>query len=191
MTITGNSAGDVGGALYAIDDLYMHGITVTGNTSGGDGYAVYLDDNRYDGHSYTTGLLKMCGDIIVRDNQGGDLYLGATATIAACAEDFGPKTYIDLTLDSGVLTNRVFGTYDYEGGDCHYILTYGDRSLTDPETVPQTEQPTQEQTQEQAQPRTETNDTILYVLVGVVALVIVAVVLLILKKKKPAGAEKK
>ena len=191
VTITGNSAGDVGGALYAIDDLYMHGITVTGNTSGGDGYAVYLDDNRYDGHSYTTGLLKMCGDIIVRDNQGGDLYLGATATIAACAEDFGPKTYIDLTLDSGVLTNRVFGTYDYEGGDCHYILTYGDRSLTDPETVPQTEQPTQEQTQEQAHPRTETNDTILYVLVGVVALVIVAVVLLILKKKKPAGAEKK
>jgi len=190
VILTGNTAAEEGGALYAIDDLFIHGMNATDNTSGGAGYAVYLDGSRYDGHSYHTGLMKMCGDVVIKDNDGGDLYLGETTVISACAEDFGKNTEIHVTLDSGVLTNRIFGTYDYEGGNCVYILTYGDRSLTDPEAVPQPEQPTQ-QPQEQSQPKTESNDTMLYVLVGAVALVIVAVVLLILKKKKPAKAETK
>jgi len=185
VKILNNTAAEEGGAFYAIDDLFMHGITVTGNTSGGEGYAVYLDDNRYDGHSYTTGLMKMCGDIIVKDNQGGDLYLGATTTIAACAEDFGPKTDLHVTLDSGVITNRIFGTYHYEGGNCDYILTYGTRSIDEPETDPALQE-TQQQTQ-QTQTAAPQSDVTLYILVGAVAVIAAgAVALVLLKKKKPA-----
>ena len=184
--IIGNTAAQEGGAFYAIDDLFMHGITVTGNVSGGKGYAVYLDGSRYDGHSYHTGLMKMCGDIIVKDNQGGDLWLGETTVIAACAEDFGPKTYIHLNLDSGNLTSRVFGTYNYEGGDLDYILTYGTRSIDDPEAAPAAAADQSQQTESSV----NTGDILLYVGVGAVALAVIAAVLILLKKKKPAHADK-
>jgi len=78
-----------------------------------------------------------------------------------------------------VVTNRIFGAFHYEGGDQVYTITYGDRSVTDPEydaTLVKSEQIRQE-------PQTS-NDTLLFVSIGVVALAAVAVMVLVLLKKK-------
>ena len=102
------------------------------------------------------------------------------------AEGFGKNTKIAVQLHSGVLTNSILGKYDYEGGDLHYVLTYGDRSLTEPEYVA----PAESQ-QEQTAP-VETGDVLLYAGIGVVALAAIAgaVLLLLKKKKSPAGEAK-
>ena len=31
-----------------------------------------------------------------------------------------------MTLHSGLITQAIVAAYDYEGGDCKYIVTYGD-----------------------------------------------------------------
>ena len=188
-TITDNTAAQEGGGLYAGGRMHLESVTVTGNTSGGEGYAVYLPAAEYDGHSNYTGFKTMGGEMIVRDNEGGDLYLGEETVLAVTGESLGEKTYVDITIFDGVLSQWVHGVYNYEGGDQHYILTAGDRSLTDPEPYgeqPQTQQPQQTQNEK------KTGDTWLYVGIGAVALVAIAgVVLVILKKKKsPAGETK-
>ena len=45
---------------------------------------------------------------------------------------------MDVYLESGKLTDVMIGRYDYTGADCQYVVTYGDRSYTDPETTPDT-----------------------------------------------------
>ena len=93
---------------------------------------------------------------------------------------------MDLTFHSGVLSQWVHGVYNYEGGDQHYILTAGDRSLTEP--IPYGEESS---AQVQTKPAL-TNDILLYAGIGVVALAAAAgVILMLLKKKKsPAGETK-
>ena len=97
----------------------------------------------------------------------------------------GEDTKIFVTLDKGVLTNRVFGAYNYEGGNQEYTITYGDRSVTDPEY-----DATLIVKAEKTENTEKDGDLLLYVGIGVIGLVaIAAVVLLILKKKKPVKAE--
>ncbi len=153
--ITGNTAKAEGGGIWAVDDLTMNGITVTGNTSGGEGYAVYLAPAQYDGHSYFVGLMKICGDLKILDNTNGDLFVGPEVAIAVGHQGLGKDTRVQLTLDSGVLTDRIFGAYNYEGGNQVYTLTYGDRSLTEPEespALPEDPDATQPETTEEADP---------------------------------------
>jgi len=186
-TVTENTANLEGGGVYADGRMGFTDVTVTGNTSGGEGYAVYLPPALYDGHSNYTGHKRMSGNVIIRDNQGGEMYLGEETVLAITGESLGEKAYVDITIHAGVLSQWVHGVYGYEGGDQHYILTAGDRSLTDPE--PYGEQP---QTQrDQTQPA-KSGDTWLYVGIGVVAAAAIAgVILVILKKKKsPAGETK-
>ena len=186
-----NTAEAEGGAFWAKDELTVHDLTVNNNQSGGAGYAVYLDDSDYDGHSYVAGLMKFSGNVKVHDNQGGDLYLGEKTPIVIGEDGLGQDTLIHLVMHSGLLTDWVFGAYDYEGGDLEYTITYGDRSLTDPE---QKEAPAEEKTEnQQGQTKNESKgDTVLYIAVGAVALVVIALVAVLLgKKKKSAAAEKK
>ena len=176
---TGNTSGMEGSAVYAQGDFIMNGMTATGNTSKMDGYAVYLADVEYDNHSYTSGLNRMAGDVIVKDNQGGDMYLGETTTIVILPEGLSEKAEIHVTLASGVLTNKVQGAYHYEGGDLVYVITYGDRSLTEPEY--------DEALANKDKEDSAIGDVLLYVGIGVFVLAIAAVVVvLILKKKKKA-----
>ena len=96
----------------------------------------------------------------------------------------GEKSYVDITIHAGVLSQWVHGVYDYEGGDQHYILTAGSRSLTDPEPYGEQDQ-TSQQTTRQA-------DTWLYIAIGAVAVIAMgAAALLLTKKKKSAPTEQK
>ena len=111
-------------------------------------------------------------------------------TVAVTDQGIGPKTHMEVTLDKGVLTNRLYGAYNYEGGDQAYTVTYGTRSLTEPEVDP--ELTVLEHTAEEEKTQANTGDIWLYVGIGVIALAAIAgAVLMIGKKKKSAGAETK
>ena len=184
-TITDNTAGAEGGAVYSDGRFGMIDATVTGNASGGEGYAVYITAAEYDGHSYSTGHKKFGGNIIIKDNQGGDLYLSEGSTVAIVNGPLGEKSYMEVTLHSGVLTNSLFGVYDYEGGDLVYTVTAGDRSLTEPEDVDWGTEDSDQQTKKAA-----TGDIWLYAGIGIVALAVIAAVVLVIKKKAGKTAEK-
>ena len=174
---SGNVSGDTGSALFVGDDLLIKGMTVTGNTSKADGYAVYFRENSYDGQSYQQAVHEMGGNVIVKDNVGGDMMLCDKIAIGNIAEGYGKDTYFNVTLSSGVLTNRLLGEYNYEGGDLVYTVTYGSRSWTEPEVDTARMNANDE--------KTASGDTWLYIGLGAfVAVVAVAVVLIIVKKKK-------
>lgn len=179
-TITDNSSFVEGGAIYADGRISMENVTVTGNVSGGEGYAVYLTPSNFDGHSYQSGHKRIAGDMVIRDNPGGDLYLSNGTILAVTGERLGEKSYVVLTLAEGVLSQWVFGVYSYEGGDGEYVLTGGDRSITDPEPYGQS--------QETEAASDKSDDILLYVGIGVIALAVCAAVVIILKKKKTGKA---
>jgi hypothetical protein len=198
-TFTGNVSGETGSALFVGDDLLVQGMTVTGNTSKTDGYAVYFRENNYDGQSYQQAIHQMGGNVIVKDNAGGDMMLCKDVNLGNIVEGYGEDTYFYVTLSDGLLTNRILGEYNYEGGDLNYTVTYGSRSWTDPEVETPAEeetQPTTEETVGAAESGEAGEDnTLLYAGIGGIAAVIVlaAVVLVIVKKKKTGnatGAEK-
>ena len=181
VEISGNRAATEGGAYWAVDDTTFHNVTVANNTSGGEGYAAWYDYSVFDGHSYFVGVHKISGNIIFKDNQGGDMYFGQEVAMSIDYEGLGEDTVFGVTLDAGVLTNRLFGEYNYEGGNQVYTVTYGNRSVTDPEVddtmVPEQTQPTEQNQEKNA-------DVLLYVGIGLVALIVVAVAVILVKKKK-------
>ena len=138
-TITDNTAMDTGGAIYAIDDLTIDGCTIKNNTAKGGG-AVFLDNGEYDGHSYFVGVFKIIGNTVIKENKGlyPGLYISANTAVAIPAPGLGEKADMDVYLESGKLTDVMIGRYDYTGADCQYVVTYGDKSYTDPETTPDT-----------------------------------------------------
>jgi len=185
VTMEDNTAALEGGAIYCDGRMDLKDTVIRQNTSGGDGYAVYLTPAEYDGRSYFSGYKNIAGNTVIDDNDGGDLYLAEGIAVAIGGATLGDEARIHVTLSDGVLTQRVVGVYHYEGEGLSYVLTAGDRSITEPMAVA-ADQPTQNQTQEQTQ--TNTN-TWLYVLVGVVAVIAVDAVLLVVKKKKTAKAK--
>ena len=189
--ITGNTSALEGGAIWAHEDLELHNTSVTGNTSGGEGYAVYMNDAEYDGHSYMASRNRITGNVVIKDNEGGNLWMGPDVVIVIGADGLGEKTHIELVMDSGVLTNRLFGAYHYEGGNQVYTVTYGDRSMTEPE-YDASLVPEREQTPTDSKEQAKKTDTLLYVGIGVIAALILAVgIVLVLKKKKAAEPAKK
>ena len=82
------------------------------------------------------------------------------------------------------MSQWVFGVYNYEGGDRTYVLTAGDRSITDPE-------PYGQDAETEIQTDTNTGNILLYVGVGLVALAAIGAVAVIGLKKKKTGAKTK
>ena len=196
VQITDNTSGAEGGGIWSACHLRMEGLTVTGNHSGGEGYAVYLQDAKYDGQSFVRGVLQMSGDMIVKDNPGGDMYMGDECTISISGGNLGENTYIHVNLFSGVLTQQVLGYYDYEGGDLDYIITAGSRSVTDPEAFEvegegEGNEPVETPTEPGDEPKPGKESKLSGALIagiGGIALVIAAATVLIVvaaKKKKP------
>lgn len=187
--ILANESELTGSGIYAGSDFEIEDSIITGNKTK-DGAALYIPPARYDGHSYANGALKFGGDLQIFGNEGtlDDLYMDEGTAAGVSLQGFGENTNIKIQLHSGILTNTILGAYNYEGGDLHYTITYGDRSLTDPEYEAPTVQP--EQNSQPQQEQKDKGNVILYVSVAAVVLIAVGAVLLILKKKKtakPAG----
>lgn len=140
------------------------------------------------------------------DNQGGDLYLGKKVPVIFSGDGLGQNAKIHVNMHSGLLTQWVWGSYNYEGGDGDYIITYGDRSVTDPEYADPNEEmpqqtPSEEPTEsadpteaptegEQEQP--EKGNTGLIVGIGaVVAVIAAAAVIIVLAARKKKAQSKK
>ena len=144
---------------------------------------MYLTAAEYDGHSYLTGFKKVGGNVIVRDNNGGDMYIGEGTGVAVVGEAIGEKAHIEIKLHSGVLSEHLFGVYGYEGGDLVYTVTAGDCSVTDPEAY----QYYQEPADQDADAAGNIGNVVLYIVVGVVAAAVIAALVLVVMKKKKAG----
>ena len=197
LTLTNNTAAVNGGGAWAQEDFIVENLTATGNKA--ESGAVYLAKSYYDGQSYFCGVMSFKGLLQVKDNEGGGVFVGEGTTLTLEGEGLAEGSYLDVTLHSGVLGQKVFGVYNYEGSNPYYVLTPGDRSITDPELpeyVPEPEQtetePTQTETQAAAAEEGQDN-TGLYLGIGGIGAVIVlaAVALVIVKKKKSAKAETK
>ena len=188
---TGNVSPEDGGAIWAYEDLELHNTKITGNRSGGEGYAVYMNDANFDGQSYMASKNKLSGNTIIRDNEGKDLFMGPDVVFAITGEGLGQDAYIELVLAEGYVTHQIQGAFHYEGGNQVYTVTYGNRSIIEPEYDPNLVP--QEETTDQASKGEEADksDIWLYVGVGAVALIVLATVaVLILKKKKTPEATK-
>lgn len=185
---TSNTSKQTGAALYVGDNTVINNLLVTGNKAQ-EGAAVYFVKNNFDGESLQQGNYIMAGDVIIKDNEGttSDLFIDEGAAIATTAEGFGTNTEIHVQLATGVLTNTILAAYNYEGGNLKYTITYGDRSLREPEyeapVGPEEETPA-------AVEQPDGQSIWLYVGIGLVALAAVAVVILLVKKKKPEKASK-
>ena len=169
--ITGNAAKQSGGGVWADGRLDMKDITVTQNQANKGG-GIYLEKAGYDGESYVSSVYKIGGKMLVTDNKDTDLYISEGTLVNTDAKGVLDGTKIGVTLETGTLTRTVIGAYDYEGGDLQYVITAGNRSITDPEPVPETNT------------AADITDLVWIPVAVVAAAVPAAIVLLLLKKKK-------
>ena len=177
--LTENTSGAEGSAIYSDGRMGLENITITGNTGT---YALYYTPTVYDGHSYNSGHRWLRGNVQVKDNDGGDMYLSEGTIVAVAGETLDQGSLIHVQLQAGFLTQQLQGVYDYEGGDLVYTVTPGSRSITDPEVYA-----------EQAAPAetNQGNNTVLYIAIGAIALAVIAAAVLVISKKKTApGATK-
>lgn len=199
-----NTGKGTGSAIYAGGDLILESTLITGNKTT-DGTAVYVAAARDD----TKAEIRLGGDLQIWGNKGtmkGDLYFGKGVVAYSTAAGFGKDTRIRIQIHSGFLTDVLLAAYNYEGGNRVYTVTYGDRSLTDPEcAVEEAEEEDQEKTKEEIKEETgkppvadtaqadrdevekkPATDTVLYAVLGVFILVVAAgMILLVLYQKKP------
>lgn len=148
-----NVGADTGSAIYAGGEFVLDGCLIIGNQTT-KGTAVYVA-------SIQTGERKLGGDLQIHSNQGtmkGDLYFSRGVVATGTQAGFGRNTMIRIQLYSGFLTDALLAAYDYAGGNRVYTITYGNRSLTDPEKepVPEEPQPTEPKPTE-SKPEKETN----------------------------------
>lgn len=199
LTVRKNTAGGEGGGLYVVDDTAMYNMTVTDNTSDG-GYALYLADSEYDGESYFIGIFKLGGVMVVKDNVGGNMYFGNQTAAAVDHMGLSEGTQMHITLHSGLLTQTLQGVYNYEGGDLQYIVTAGDRSVTDPEYDPQWNDrfnPTEPEAPAMGEEELDeievvTVNPLIWVVAGAAAVAVAAIAVIVVavsKKKKPAAGK--
>lgn len=123
---------DTGSAIYAGGELVLDGCLITGNQTT-KGTAVYVAP-------IGAGERKLGGDLQIHSNQGtmaGDLYFSKGVVATGTEAGFGRNTMIRIQLYSGFLTDALLAAYDYQGGNRVYTITYGSRSLTDPEKEPE------------------------------------------------------
>lgn len=188
--ISGNEAKDGGGGIYVDDDVVMKDLCVKGNASDNGAGGVHIAAANYDGYSYVSSVIKMSGDMYIYENEGqfNDLYISEGSFVNLTAEGLGAKAKLGVQLQSGLLTNTLIGSYDYEGGELNYTVTAGDRSVTDPEVedLPADEEPAlgDEAPEEEVPAQESSNSLIIWIVAGVVLVMAVLILLVILLRKK-------
>ena len=140
----------------------------------------------YDGQSYISNVVKIGGKVQITDNKGAypGLYIANGTLVNVSGYGLTSGTKIDVALESGLLTDTLIGAYNYEGGDLTYVVTAGDRSVTDPEEAPEEAAPVQEQ--EATEEKESSSIVTIIAIAGIALVVILAGALLIaIKSKKP------
>ena len=194
-TIKNNTSKLEGSAIWAIDNSTLLNLTVTGNISENGGYAIYYGDSDYDKFGYYRGVHKTGGQMIVKDNKGGDVYYGEMVALGVDTQGLIGDTYMNITLHSGLLTQSLFGVYNYEGGNCQYTVTTGDRSVTEPEfdaTMLPQQDPVEDPTSPAGEQNTNAINPVVFIGGGAMAAVIAAVAIIIVavsKKKKTVASK--
>ncbi len=206
--IIANTGKGAGSAIYAGADFTLESTLITGNKTT-DGTAVYVVPARDDANAQ----IRLGGDLQIWGNKGtmkGDLYFSKGVIAYGTAAGFGKNTKIRIQIHSGFLTDVLLAAYNYEGGNRVYTVTYGNRSLTDPECAAvENEEADEEKNEEETRgeagkaPVTDTaqadrdevekkpaTDTVLYAVLGVFILMVAAgMILLVLYQKKPKKTE--
>ena len=187
VVITDHYAGRNGGAIYCEGDLILADVKITGNMA--NCAAVYLNDTTSDRESYVASMVKLEGDIQITDNTGKEfsgLYFAGESVATVSGKGLGKNTKIYANVESGNLTDTLFGSYDYALENGTYLVTYGDRSLTDPE-VTAADAPVEE-TEQQEQEQQEASGGKLWLFVGIGAgVVALALILVLISRKKKSS----
>ena len=187
--VTGNTAKLDGAGMWVDDDLIMNSVSVTKNESESGVGGIYLAKGDYDGHSYISNIIKIGGKMLVKDNKGTapGMYIADGTQVNVAGSGLSSGTYMNVDLESGLLTRTVIGSYDYEGGNLSYVITDGSRSVTDPEKIAQTEE-TQPVTEPDPVPAEEEGNFpwIILVIAGG-ALLVLLILILLLRRKKNGG----
>ena len=185
--IVKNSAKGDGAGIWLNDDFTATNLTVTDNTSDTGVGGFYIEKADYDGHSYVSSIIKIGGKILVTDNKGTapGMYIAEGSLVNVDGNGLAEGTKINVNLQSGLLTRTVIGAYDYEGGNLEYVITAGDRSVTDPELLPETQTPVEEEPQQQVSD--DDKGLLIPVLVGCGALVLILILILLFLRLKKRG----
>ena len=191
VKIEGNFSKEDGAGLWVNDDVTMRDITVTGNESDKGVGGIYLEKADYDGHSYVSSVIKIGGKMLVKDNKGTapGMYIAEGTYVNVAGAGLTSGTYMNVDLASGLLTDTVIGSYDYEGSDLKYVITDGDRSVTEPEKAPVEEQ-TQTEDEPQQKPAEQEKEFPWLILVIAGGALIVLLILILLLRRKKNGGEK-
>ena len=206
------NVGGYGGALYVAKEAEAEvsdGV-FTANTSTQQGSAILVDgvvalkDTSITGNIDKEGNAAVClcntakvstfeGNVIIRENDGGELLLLDGVKAEVLKKGLGDTALILLYLPDGGVCDVVLGSYNYEREGDIYTLTKGDKSITDPDTKAVAEAPEAEASVEeapvikQAKPKREI-DPQKAMLIGVIAfavlMLLLIIILLFVKKRK-------
>ena len=212
------NAGGYGGALYVATEAEaeVSDSVFTANTSAEQGSAMMVDgvvalvDTSITGNMDKEGNAAVClsnatkrstfeGNVIIRENDGGELLLLDGVKAEVLKKGLGDSALILLYLPDGGVSDVVLGAYDYAREGDIYTLTKGDKSITDPDTkvvmeAPVAEGLTNEAPVKQPKPKREI-DPQKAVLIGVIAvavlMLLLIIILLFIKKRKDEKNEKR
>lgn len=164
----------------------MYDLTVTDNTSDSGVGGIYLAQADYDGHSYVSSVIKIGGKMLVKDNKGTapGMYIAEGTLVNVAGTGLSGGTHINVDLQSGLLTNTVIGSYDYEGGELKYVITDGDRSVTDPEVEPEPDVVVDDTPVEEEEQQGTGWLVPVLVAAGVLLLLLILILLFLRKKKR-------
>ena len=190
-TVTGNYSKEDGAGIWINDDFEAKDLTVTGNESDNGVGGVYIESGNYDGRSYISSIIKIGGKVLITDNKGtaSGMYIADGTLVNISGYGLTDGTKINVDLQSGLLTDTVIGSYDYEGADLQYVITAGDRSMTDPEkeAVAGENEPV---TDESEQTQQEKDFPWIVLVIAGGALLLMLILLLLLRRKKNGGKAK-
>jgi hypothetical protein len=171
--ITKNLSGAEGGGIWVDDDFEADSCRITENKAAKGAGGIYIAPANYDGEAYVSTVIKLGGNMQVTGNEGAcpGIYIGEGTFVNLMGKGLAQEAKMDVALATGTLTNTLFGAYNYEGENRSYVVTAGDRSITDPEPFPQ---------------KGAAKDVtgLVWIPVAVVAAAVIAVLALLLSKKK-------
>ena len=190
-TIKNNVAKKNASVIWANGDVVLKDTLVTDNKDRSGSSAIYLTNVNGDTESYIPGVYEVMGNTIVQGNEGGDMVLTDNAFLNVHGDGLGADAKIQVKLQDQDITRWVIGPYNYEVSGDGFLLTRGERSLSElfmgsGESAPVDETQPEQIGEEQNEEQTGKSNLALILGIGaiVVVLVLAVAMIAILRKKK-------